>query len=489
MGEAYPLPIPGFNRSIRVESRPDRLTGDAGAIALREIAHRLGLLDWLDDRLRDSRDPDAVVHPLIELVTTQLLLLAQGWRRQDDADRLRDDPALRMAVSTRRGVSPLLPAPIDEDGRPLQPQGLASQPTMSRLLRTLSSESNRAVLREAIAVLAGRRIRADNGGRRRREVVLDVDSLPVHVHGHQAGAEYNGHYRDTVYHPLVANLGDDGDLISVKLRKGKVHSADGATDFVLEALDRVERQLCQVACVRVDAGFPSEPLLAALEGRGTHYVARIRKNARLDRLAIPYLLNLPPRDWDEHRTLAYELTYKAGSWSRARRVILVVVQEPGELFPRHFWLLTSYPPRRMSAEQVLARYRRRGKAEGHYGEWMSVLAPALSSTRRTKSHHRGEPVDKADPSRDPFACNEAMLLLHALAYELMHVARCLAERPAGRGRGLTTVRAQLLKIPARVLLHGRRAIVVIPKAAADLWSDLWGQIEGLRVHPAPARAG
>ena len=490
MGESYELPMPDFNRSIRVEARRERLTADAGVLALREVAHRLGLLDWLGERLADSRDPDAVTHPLIELVTTQLLLLAQGWRRQADADLLRDDPALRLAVSGRRGVSALLPPPTDDEGHAVAPGGLASQPTMSRLLRTLSSEANRAELREALSVLAGRRIRAANGGRRQRHVVLDVDSLPVHVHGHQDGAEYNGHYRDTIYHPIVANLGDEGDLLDARLRHGKAHTAEGADEFIIDVLDRVERELCEVACVRIDAGFPSEPLLARLEGRGTHYVARLRGNARLDRLATPHLLNLPERDWDAGpRTFLYDMTYRAGSWSRDRRVVLVIVQEPDELLPRHFWLLTSYPPDELSAEDVLARYRRRGKAEGHYGEWMSVLGPALSSTRRTKSHHRGGQVDKRDPSRDPFACNEALLLLHALAYELMHVARTLVEADTGRGRGLATVRREVLRIPARVLLHGRRAVVVIPRRTAVAWRDLWARIAGLQLHPAPARAG
>ena len=120
---------------------------------------------------------------------------------------------------------------------------------------------------------------------------------------------------------------------------------------------------------------------------------------------------------------------------------------------------------------------------------MSVLGPALSSTRRTKSHHRGGQVDKRDPSRDPFACNEALLLLHALAYELMHVARTLVEADTGRGRGLATVRREVLRIQARVVLHGRRAAVVIPRRAAAAWRDLWARIAGLPLHPAPACAG
>ena len=81
-----------FNRSLRIESRPERLTSEAGAVVLREVLERLGLVDWLVKRLVDHRDPELITHPLSELVTTSLLLLGQGWRDQDDADTLRNDP-------------------------------------------------------------------------------------------------------------------------------------------------------------------------------------------------------------------------------------------------------------------------------------------------------------------------------------------------------------------------------------------------------------
>ena len=114
MGESnltlFPL---DFNRSLRVEARPERLTAEAGAVLLREVVERLGVTRWLAERLTDTRDPELVTHPLVELLNTSLLLLGQGWRDQDDADTLRHDPILRLAVSTRRGVSPLerRPAP------------------------------------------------------------------------------------------------------------------------------------------------------------------------------------------------------------------------------------------------------------------------------------------------------------------------------------------------------------------------------------------
>ena len=68
-----------------------------------------------------------------------------------------------------------------------------------------------------------------------------------------------------------------------------------------------------------------------------------------------------------------EPSYRAGSWSRSRRIVQVVVERPGELIPRCFWPLTSMSSEEMSGEDLLALCRKRGKAEGDLGELMSVV--------------------------------------------------------------------------------------------------------------------
>ncbi len=115
--------------------------------------HRLGVDGWLATRLQDPRRQDPATHPSDELLRTALILLAQGWNDQDDVDDLRHDPVLRMAVSSRRGVSLL-----QTTGR--DPEGLASQPTLSRLLAMSSAKDNRQVLRECLLTCAARRLRA-----------------------------------------------------------------------------------------------------------------------------------------------------------------------------------------------------------------------------------------------------------------------------------------------------------------------------------------
>ncbi len=470
---------PEFNRSIEVEARPERLSGDAGALLLREIFSLLEMEQFFEERLSDPRFQPLVTHPLIELLRTDLLLLAQGFRDQDDADSLRDDPILRLSVSQRRGTHPL---EAQSEGS-LVPDGLASQPTLSRLQRIFCPQ--RCVLSEALVTFAGRRIRMENRGHRHRYATLDVDSFPIEVFGHQEGSAYNGYYNHCCYHPLVASVGETGDLLAVRLRRGNAHTAEGGLEFVLALLEQMEREICQVASVRMDAGFPEETLLSALETREVGYVARIRKNARLEAQAKPWLEKAmaaaPGACEAGPGTLTFqELSYRAGSWSRLRRVVLVLKHEHGELFPEHFFLLTNWSAEEMPPECLLALYRRRGMAEGQIGEFKSILEPALSSTRRRKSHYRGESPRRRTASQDPFAANEVKLLLNALAYNLMHAARRLVARETQDGWSLGRFRERFLKVPARVLVHARRVTVVINRPAVGLWTHLLRALERWR---------
>lgn len=78
---------------------------------------------------------------------------------------------------------------------------LRSRPTRSRSLEDLAGEENRTGLAAVPLSMAERRA---GSTAREEEVTLDLDSLPVEVHGHQPGSAWNGHYGVRCYHPPVA---------------------------------------------------------------------------------------------------------------------------------------------------------------------------------------------------------------------------------------------------------------------------------------------
>jgi hypothetical protein len=344
----------------------------------------------------------------------------------------------------------------------------------------LSQDDNRGVLRQAIAELAGRRLRLDNQGRRQQTMMIDVDSLPVEVHGHQHGSEWNGHYHRRMYHPLVASCAETGDMLDGLLRPGNAHTADGALRFILGLVDRCKARLCHSAIVRIDAGFPDNDTLSGLESREVPYVARIRNNQVLGRLAEPYLKRPVGRPPQIPREWCYEERYQAKSWKKPRRVVLVVVERPDDLFLDHFWLITSLDAKRYPADKLLALYRKRGKAEAHMGELMDVLDPALSSARRPK---QDGPVVQTSTDTGVRANNETLLLLNLLAYEILHMGRTLMEKATREGWSLRRFRERILRVASRVIRHGRRLTFVIAQSAAGDWQRLWRKLNRLRWVP------
>jgi hypothetical protein len=495
-----------FNHSIKVEARPERLSSEAGVLLLREIDERLGLTRSLVGKLLDPRNPTLIIHPLSELLRARLCMIAEGWGDQDDADKLRHDPALRVAVSERKGDAPLR-ARVDS----LLPDGLASQPTQSRLVEALSSAHNRRALRDALLDWAARGVVARRG-HVFRHVTMDFDSTMLEVFGSQGGTAYNGHYACRGYHPLVALVAETGDWVDGMIRSGEVWTAEGAVEFVQNALARVEKKIGLVAMVRGDAGMVTEPMLSALEQRRnangnpapTPYVFRLKSNPRLDALAEPYVKRPAGRPPLEGREWTYELQYQAESWRIPRRVVLVVLERPGDLFLDYFFLVTNISVGQLDGEAVLASYRPRGAMEAHLGELKSTLMPALSCSERQRERPRTDEERARADERDSH-CNEATMLLYLLAYNLANQARLLmedavpqpvpattghveipalqgdaAEPSARRGWSLQRLREQVLKAAARFLLGGREVRVVITGAAAELWRCLWRRIERLQ---------
>jgi hypothetical protein len=191
------------------------------------------------------------------------------------------------------------------------------------------------------------------------------------------------------------------------------------------------------------------------------------------------------RESDQIRS--YELTYKADDWEKARRVVLLIVPpEEGELFPRTFFLITSFGAARRSGQDLLDRYRQRGTYEQQLGQFMSTLTPQLSSTTRTKRHYRGRVPQHRTGARDAFATNQALLSLNLLAYNLLNLGVAIASRALTRSgqrnkpvMTIDTFRQRYLKVSARITLHSRRLWASICETAAQLWRPWWDCIQRL----------
>jgi hypothetical protein len=86
-------------------------------LALREIEKRLGISEVIAGPVPDARNPLLVPHSYADMVRPRMMMIAAGHEDCNDIDRLRTDPAFKMACNR---------AP--ESGGDLM-----SQPTLSRL--------------------------------------------------------------------------------------------------------------------------------------------------------------------------------------------------------------------------------------------------------------------------------------------------------------------------------------------------------------------
>jgi hypothetical protein len=98
--------------------------------------------------------------------------------------------------------------------------------------------------------------------------------------------------------------------------------------FIREAIRKCRPLACSLDA-RIDAGLVEGKVLDALDDEKVHFVGRIRNNAVLDERARPYLRRDPGRPSKDGDEFAIDLgEYQAQSWTRAYRLVLVVVDLP-----------------------------------------------------------------------------------------------------------------------------------------------------------------
>jgi hypothetical protein len=89
---------PDFNRSILVDFRGAKISSDTGFLLLRETDERFNIIGPMSDCLEDRRSPVHTRHSLVQMIRQRVYQIAAGYEDCNDADHLRIDPALRLAL-------------------------------------------------------------------------------------------------------------------------------------------------------------------------------------------------------------------------------------------------------------------------------------------------------------------------------------------------------------------------------------------------------
>ena len=339
-----------FDRRIRLEFHSATITSDAGLLACRELDDALGLTETASECLQETRGGRNVQHRLTPLLRQSVYSRPADYEDTNDAERLTDDPTMRVVVGRRGG--PERPA--------------VSTNTISRFETEVLTQDGNV---EGLGRLNAKWVERAMSRTPHRLVIWGMDSSESPVHGEQEGASYNGHFGSMRYHPLFV-FKQFGDCEGAMLRAGNVHSAHrwhGVLDPILPRYGAtgVRRYF------RADAAFAKPDIYGHLEERRAFHAIRLPINRVLQYEIAPLLIRPVGRPPKRPVILYDDSCYPAERWDRARRVVAKVEWHRGELFPRVGFIVTN-----MTAGPVgvVRFYNGRGTAE----QWIKEGKYALN---------------------------------------------------------------------------------------------------------------
>jgi len=451
MTDCKPQIALGFHphSTVQVTFDAPHTSSDGGLLLLRQADERLGLIGRMAACVPDERDATRVEHGRLEQVRQRVFQIAMGYEDCNDADTLRDDPVLKTVCD--RGAK--------AEG------GLSSQPTLSRFENAVTGGAIRNMLRVLESDYV-EKLPADT-----QAVILDIDSTDDATHGAQQLAFFHGFYDQHMYHPLLV-IDGEGQLVTLLLRPGNAHGARSARGTLTRLIRRIKGRLPHAQiCVRADSAFCLPGLLDALEQLDAElgdidYVIGVAKNPRLLALAATAMTEAEQLFESGERHVRHFATtwYAAKTWSHERHVVIKAEHGVRGANPR--FVVTTL--RDIDARTLYdVGYCARGQCENHIKDFKNALA-----------------ADRLSCSR--FVANFFRLLLHAMAYRLLHEVR-RAARAVGSSLGdvqMDTLRLRLLKVAAHVTQSVRRILVRLPRAFP--FADVFAAIANALMSPAPA---
>lgn len=419
---ALSLPLVA-RKQVTVDWEGGELSSDGGWLLLSLVDQKLRLTERLAKAIEDPRLPERVRHDLQELLQQRIFQIAQGYEDANDAQTLRHDPLLKLAV-----------------GQPPEGPALAGQSTLSRLENWVSAtdlERLEWLLQDLFI---------EHCGPRPRRIVLDFDPYDDPAHGQQQGVLFNGYYDEHCYLPLlVCGTVDDGPqhLVGVVLRDGKAPATEEAVGFLHDVVTAIRQQHPEVEIIiRGDSAYGVPTMIRACQALKVRFCFGKATNAVLARLAQPVRERLEAAEGirekhgDRRRACRAfgDFDYRAGEWSRSERVVVKWELTYGSPNPR-FVVTDLAAAAGWTPHAVYHFYCARGDRENRIKEFKLDM-------------------DGDRLSCQTFLANQFRLILHGAAYllyqELQAEIRTAAPQEDLAQAQVETLRSRFMKVAARV---------------------------------------
>ncbi len=442
-GLLFDLPSVG-RKKVTAAFDGGRITSDGGVALLALADRRIGIVDRIAALIDDPRDPALVTHSVASIVRARVLAIACGYEDANDLDRLRGDPAFKLACGR-------LP---DSGG------DLCSQPTVSRWE---NAPDLKTVIRLTYAMVDAW---CASYLHEPKAVTLDIDDTLDVVHGAQQLSLFHAHHDERCFLPIHIYDTATGRPVAVILRPGKTPSGREAAGYLRRLYRRIRRHWPRTRLtIRGDGHYGRPQLMDFCEKHGLDYLFGVTGTkalaAKVEDVADPIRVERAKTGAAAVRGFA-ETRHAAKSWKNKRRVVARIEATPLGLDIRY--VVTSLETQ--SPEDIYAKlYCARGQAEN----LIKLHKSQLKSDRTS--------------CRSPLA-NQMRLILHTAAYWLMLTVRDAIPKTHALARAeFASIRARLLKIGARIRETTHRVRIAFAAACPDavLFRNL-----AIALRPAPA---
>lgn len=240
-----------FKKKIKINFKGGEISSDTGLLLYKEFAERIGLWELLSKKIKFKDQKVHRVHENIDCILQQIYSRWAGYEDNIDANELRDSPVLKEVLEKKR---------------------LASQPTLSRYEKIFTQE-NIKEFEDVNLELINRAYKI----KKPDEVIFDLDSTDFIGHGEQEGVEYNGYYKEKIYHPLLCFDGVTQDLLRGELRFGNVYTKDEVVEFIRPLFSRYKSYTIKMR-LRGDSGFAVPEIYEECEQEEVEYYIRLKSN-------------------------------------------------------------------------------------------------------------------------------------------------------------------------------------------------------------------
>ena len=421
------------------------ISSDAGALLLRETDRRLNLLPRMAQSFLDGRAPGRVEHTVGEMVSQRVYGLALGYEDLNDHEQLRIDPL--FSVLTGR----------EELDRPL-----AGKSTLNRMELGDGTENRYKKItfwKQGLdELLVSVFLEAHHEAP--EQIILDVDTTDLPLHGKQEGRFFHGYYDSYCYLPLYVFCGEH--ILCARLRQSNSDASAGSLIEIQRIVEQIRTAWPEVRIIlRGDAGFCRNALMSLCEDHGVDYVFGLARNRRLRRI-IGREMQQALQQWNQTGKPARafsEFGYqtkktKKGGWDRERRVVAKAEHIDGKENPR--FVVTSLSAEQWTAQALYEElYCGRGDMENRIKEQFWLFADRVSA--------------------ETMRANQMRLYFSVFAYVLVSGLRRLGLKATELAQAqVSTIRSKLLKIGAQVRITVRK--VWISMASSYPWQDLYQQV-------------